>query len=96
MKVKVVNLKGIKRVIYGEMLNDIDVDYTQSLSELKTDLEYAVPILVEILKGKEKFTFRHNRTIKNCAMVYQGNHHLDIVDHGIGSLNWLRVEDHEV
>lgn len=28
------------------------------------------------------------------VLVYQGGHHLDIVDNGKGSLGWLMVEDH--
>lgn len=96
MKVKVVNLKGIKRVISGELLSVIDVDYTQSLSELKTDIEYALPKLVDYNKSKKRFFFSDNRTVKNYARVHEGSHHLDVVDDGVGSLGWLRVEDHEV
>lgn len=96
MKVKVVNLKGIKRVISGELLSVIDVDYTQSLSELKTDIEYALPKLVDYNKSKKRIFFSDNRTVKNYARVHEGSHHLDVVDDGVGSLGWLRVEDHEV
>lgn len=96
MKVKVINLKDKKRLIYGELLNDIDIDFTQSLSEIKNDLEFVIPIFVEIYKSKERFAFPYNRTIKRYARVHQGSHHLDIVDDGIGSLNWLHVEDHAV
>ena len=96
MKVKIVNLKGIKRVISGELLDVIDVDYTQSLSMLKTDIEYALPKLIDYNKSKNRFFFFHNRAVKNYARVHEGSHHLDVVDDGIGSLGWLLVQDHQV
>lgn len=57
MNVKIVNLKGIKRVIFGEMVNKVNIDYTQSLSALKTDLDYALPLLLEASKPKGTFAF---------------------------------------
>lgn len=96
MKVKIVNLKGIKRVISGELLHAIDVDYTQSLQELKSDIEYALPILVDYHKSKKRFFFSDSRTVKNYVRVHEGSHHLDVVDDGIGSLGWLLVQDHQV
>lgn len=96
MKVKVVNLEGIKRVISGDLLSVIDVDYTQSLSKLKTDIEYALPKLVDYNKSKKRFFFSHNRTVKNYARVHEGSHHLDVVDEGVGALGWLLVQDYQV
>lgn len=96
MKVKIINFEGVKRVIFGEMVNDIDIDYTKSLTALKSDLEYVIPILAEHSKSKDKFAFMKRNTIKNRVRVHQGTSHLDVVDDGVGSLNWLRIEDHKV
>lgn len=40
-------------------------------------------------KLKDRFMF-----LNKNVLVYQGNNHIDVVDDGVGSLNWLIVEDH--
>jgi len=44
--IKIILLRdGKKRVIYGKLLNTLDLDYTQSLSDLKVDIELALETL---------------------------------------------------
>lgn len=96
MKVKVVNLNGIKRVVTGDLLNEIDVDYTQSLADLKADIEFILEKIIDIYQSKPKNRMSLNKKIKNEVFVYEGSSHLDIVEHGVGSLGWLFVQDHQV
>ena len=91
MKVKIVNLpNGEKRIISGELVEQFDLDYTQELSQLKSDIEFALSALQRKKSFWEKLFPFPNKDI----MVYQGGHHLDIVDNDKGSLGWLTVEDH--
>lgn len=87
--IKIIKLKnGMKRLVYGKLLNAFDLDFTQDLNELKKDIDMSL----EILKNsrlKYKFAFM----TKNI-FAYKGGSHIDIVDDGVGSLNWLIVEDH--
>lgn len=89
--VKVINLKnGYKRLVYGKLLNVLGVDYTQDLSELRDDIRLSL----YALRGAsfiQKMAFLNKEVV-----VYQGGHHIDIVNDGKGSLGWLRVEDHYV
>lgn len=86
MKIKVINLpSNEKRIIYGELADQFDLDYSQELGSLKRDIEFALPIL-ERLQPK-LFSKKNIR-------VYEGGHHLDIINDGVGSLNWLIIEDH--
>ena len=68
----------------------IDVDYTQDLSKLRDDIELSLRALREA-SFIQKIAF-----INKEVIVYQGGRHIDIVNHGKGSLGWLRVEDHYV
>lgn len=81
---------GRKRLVYGKFLNAFDLDYTQDLTSLKTDIELSLHDLrnSSLLK---KLAFFNKR-----VHVHQGSNHLDIVNDGVGSLNWLIVEDHWV
>lgn len=81
---------GKKRVIYGRLLNTLDLDYTQSLSDLKVDIELALETLCRssIWKALQFLT--------KDVIVAQGNNHLNIVDNGKRGLGWLVVEDHYV
>ncbi|MFZ7793187.1 MULTISPECIES: hypothetical protein [Acinetobacter] len=92
MKVKLVSLPGINRLIYGKYSHDFDLDYTKSLNDLKSDIEFVLPFWLSLNQNNliNKFNFPSEETI----IVYQGNHHLDIAKNGEGSLYWLRVEDH--
>ena len=87
--VKIIKLaNGKKRLIYGKFLKAFDLDYTQDLTSLKVDIELSLKRLYESSLFKRLAFFNKN------VFVYQGNNHLDIVDNGVGSLNWLIVEDH--
>lgn len=89
--IKIINLtNGRKRLVYGKFLNAFDLDYTQDLTSLKTDIELSLHGLRNSSLLKKLAFFNKN------IFVHQGNNHLDIVDDGVGSLNWLIVEDHLV
>lgn len=91
MKIKVVNLpNGEKRIISGKLLEQFDLDYTQELSQLKSDIEFALSVLERKKSLWENLLSFSDKDI----IVYQGGHHLDIVENGKGSLGWLTVEDH--
>lgn len=89
--IKIINLKnGKKRLVYGKLLKAFDLDYTQDLDSLKSDIEFSLERLYESSLLKRLSFFNKK------VFVYEGNNHLDIVDDGVGSLNWLIVEDHYV
>lgn len=79
---------GKKRVIYGKLLNNLDLDYTQSLSDLKIDIEIALETLSRssIWKALQFST--------KDMIIIQGNNHLNIVENGKKGLRWLIIEDH--
>ena len=86
MKIKVVNLSDKeKRIIYGELADQFDLDYSQELGKLKRDIEFALSVLEQL---QPKLFAKKN------VRVYEGGHHLDIINDGVGSLNWLIIEDH--
>lgn len=81
---------GIKRVIYGTLVNRFDIDYNNpNLSELRDDIDYCINILANTQSLKTMMMFFNKEII-----VYQGGHHIDVVDNGKGSLGWLTIEDH--
>lgn len=89
LDIKIIKLKnGMKRLVYGKFLKAFDLDYTQDLTSLKSDIELSLQRLYASSLLKKLAFFNKN------VFVYQGNNHLDIVDDGVGSLNWLVVEDH--
>lgn len=86
--VRVINLPDRTRVVYGKLMNVLDLDYTQDLKRLSVSVELALYAL-------QASSVRHRlSTFSKNVMVYQGNNHIDVVDDGRGSLNWLTVEDH--
>lgn len=89
--VKIIPLKdGKKRVIYGKLLNTLDLDYTQELSNLRDDIHLSLEVL-------SNSSFLNSLKFFNKdVLVYKGNNHIDIVDNGKKSLGWLIVEDHYV
>ncbi|WP_436658805.1 hypothetical protein [Acinetobacter sp. P1(2025)] len=91
MKVKVINLDGVKRVIHGSLINDIDIDYTQDIHSMVRDVEFALQEIIEIHKTKPLSFFK--KKPKNIR-VYEGGHHFDIIEDGVGSVGWLTVSDH--
>jgi hypothetical protein len=89
--IKIFKLKnGMKRLVYGKFLKAFDLDYTQDLTSLKADIELSLRRLYD------SSLFKRLAFFNKKVFVYQGNNHLDIVDDGVGSLNWLIVEDHYV
>lgn len=87
--VRIIKLKnGKKRLVYGKFLKAFDLDYTQDIDSLKEDIELSLERLYNSSLFKRLAFFNKN------VFVYQGDNHLDIVDDGVGSLNWLIVEDH--
>ena len=88
MKIKVVNLSDKeKRIIYGELADQFDLDYSQELGKLKRDIEFALSVLEQL---------QPKLFVKKNVRVYEGGHHLDIINDGVGSLNWLIIEDHPI
>lgn len=89
LDIRIIKLKdGKKRLVYGKLLKAFDLDYTQDLNSLKEDIQLSLERLYESSLLKRLSFFNKK------VFVYQGNNHLDIVDDGVGSLNWLIVEDH--
>ncbi|UJA06047.1 hypothetical protein F9230_07055 [Acinetobacter johnsonii] len=89
LDIRIIKLKnGMKRLVYGKLLKAFDLDYTQDLDSLKVDIELSLKRLYESSLLKRLAFFNKN------VFVYQGDNHLDIVNDGVGSLNWLIVEDH--
>lgn len=89
--IKVFHLSnGIKRIVYGKLANAFELDYKNpNLSELRDDIEDSLTLLNNSGKLKDRFMF-----LNKNVLVHQGNNHIDVVDDGVGSLNWLIVEDH--
>lgn len=91
MKVKILYLpNGYKRVIYGKFSEQFDLDFYQPLDDLKTDIELALAVFESNQSLFKKLFVFKNKNIR----VYQGGHHLDIIDDGKKSLEWLIIEDH--
>lgn len=89
--IKIIPLRdGKKRVIYGKLLNTLDLDYTQSLSDLKVDIELALETL------SRSSIWKALQFLTKDVIVAKGNNHLNIVDNGKKGLGWLVVEDHYV
>ncbi len=87
--IKIIPLSnGKKRVIYGKLLNTLDLDYTQSLSDLKVDIELALETL------SRSSIWKALQFLTKDVIVAQGNSHLNIVDNGKKGLGWLVIEDH--
>ncbi|MGL4588459.1 MAG: Arc family DNA-binding protein [Acinetobacter ursingii] len=88
-EVKIFHLKnGKKRVVYGKLLNNLSLDYTQELDQLRDDIHLSL----EVLSGSS--FWNSLKFFNRKVIVYKGDNHIDVVDNGEGSLGWLRVEDH--
>lgn len=89
--IKIIRLpNGIKRRVFGKMVGKFDIDYTnENLSELKRDIESCLEIMSQSSRIADKFKFYNKR-----VAVHEGGHHIDIYDDGVGTLNWLTIEDH--
>lgn len=87
--VKIFHLKsGIKRVVYGKLLNNLSLDYTQDLDQLRDDIHLAL----EVLSGSS--FWNSLKFLGKDVLVYKGDNHIDVVDNGKSSLGWLTIEDH--
>ena len=87
--VKVIHLKnGKKRVIYGKLINNLSLDYTQELDQLRDDIHLSL----EVLSGSS--FWNSLKFLGKDVLVYKGDNHIDVVDNGKKSLGWLIVEDH--
>lgn len=87
--VKIFHLKnGVKRVVYGKLLNNFSLDYTQELDQLRDDIHLAL----EALSGSS--FWNSLRFLGKDVLVFKGGSHIDVVDNGKSSLGWLTVEDH--
>lgn len=97
MKVKVINVnKKIKRVVYGALIDELNVDFTQDLSQLKSDVEFALKTWIELNASNEgEFSKLLKKVKLNEVFVYEGGFHLNIVNNS-GDLGWLTVEDHDL
>ncbi|WP_288364809.1 Arc family DNA-binding protein [uncultured Acinetobacter sp.] len=88
-EVKIFHLKnGKKRVVYGKLLNNLSLDYTQELDQLRDDIHLSLEVL-----SNSSF-WNSLKFFNKDVLVFKGNNHIDVVDNGEGSLGWLRVEDH--
>ncbi len=88
-EVKIIHLdNGKKRVIFGKLLNTLDLDYTQELSQLRDDIHLSL----EVLSGSS--FWNSLKFFNKDVLVYKGDNHIDVVDNGKKSLGWLIVEDH--
>ena len=90
--IKIIRLSnGVKRRVFGKMAGRFDIDFTnENLSELKYDIESCLDIMSKSARITDKFKFYNKR-----VFVHEGGHHIDICDDGVGSLNWLTIEDYE-
>lgn len=87
--VKVFHLEtGKRRVVFGKLLNNLSLDYTQELDQLRDDIHLAL----EVLSGSS--FWNSLRFLGKDVLVYKGDNHIDVVDNGKKSLGWLVVEDH--
>lgn len=80
---------NVRRVISGSLANTFSLEWTKPLEELAKDAELAI----DALRRTQGF-------LKNLIMfggkdirVHRGSNHIDIVEDGKGSLNWLFVGD---
>lgn len=77
------------RVVRGKLAGELKIDWSiKSLSELRRLIEFGLSFRNEITVLK-KVKYKNMR-------VYEGGNHLDIVEHNVGSLGLLIIEDHYV
>jgi hypothetical protein len=89
--VKIFNIaKDKKRIVFGKLINSLDLDYTQNLTSLRRDIELSLNAL------KQSSFLKRLTFFNKDVLVYQGGNHIDIVDNGKQSLGWLTIEDHYV
>ncbi|HFA3542034.1 TPA: hypothetical protein WLT12_001957, partial [Neisseria gonorrhoeae] len=65
------------KIIYGKYFEQFDLDYEQDLDVLKKDIEFALSVIEYNRSIFKKFSSLFENKI---IFVYQGGHHLDIID----------------
>lgn len=77
------------RVVYGALSDELTIDWSiKNLTELRKMIGFSLGF-VDQLPSLKKAKYKDLR-------VNEGANHLDIVDHNVGSLNLLTIEDHLV
>lgn len=88
MKVRVLKLNpNTRRIITGEMIPMMDIDWTQDLTSLKRDAQHAIDYLIELPIFSKRLK-KEDRTF-----IYEGSNHLDLVIDGKKSTEWFVVRD---
>lgn len=78
----------VVRLVAGPLSGVINVDYLNpDLSSLKEDVQWALNNILRLVR-KESPDLRPE--------IYDGSNHLDIINPGVGSLDWLLVSDNFV
>ena len=76
------------RVVHGKLVNELTLDWSKSLGELRELIEFSMGF-EENLPSLKKAKYKN-------ILVYEGGNHIDIVEDGVGSLDLLIIEDHHV
>ena len=77
------------RVVRGKLVGELNVDWTtKDLTTLRSLIEFG-------LAYKSSLPALQKAKYKNLK-VHEGANHLDVVDHNVGTLGLLVVEDHFV
>lgn len=98
MKVKALNsnVAGYKRLAYGRLIDELDVDLTQDISKIKKNLEFALETWLEINQQDKEFAKLLKKVDQDNIAIHEGGRSLDIIESGVGSLGWFSVEDHQI
>jgi len=96
MKVKALNsdVTGYKRLAYGRLIDELDVDLAQGMTQIREDVQFALTAWLAI--NQDEFSKLLKKVDQQKIFVYEGGHHIDIVEDGVGSLGWFIVEDHPI
>lgn len=88
-KIKILRVKpNYRRIITGELISMMEVDWLQPLTNLKQDAEYAISLLM-------KRPLFGNLFMKSDEIsVYQGFNYLEMMINGKKSTEWFFVRDY--
>lgn len=77
------------RLVHGKMVDELTIDWSiRDHKELRRLIEFA-------LNYQEHLPSLKKAKYKNLK-IHEGSNHIDIIDHNVGSLNLLTIEDHAV
>jgi len=77
------------RIVRGKLVNELTLDWSiKDLGELKRHLDFALGF-EEDLPSLKKAKYKN-------LCIHEGANHIDIIDHNVGTLNLLSIEDHDV